>query len=54
MIILTTSKAEEDILKGYDLHANSYITKPVHLSELFEVMKRIEDFWFGIVKLPPR
>jgi len=54
VIILTTSKAEEDVLRGYDLHANSYITKPVHLSELFEVMKGIEDFWFGIVKLPPR
>jgi CheY-like chemotaxis protein len=54
VIILTTSKAEEDIFKSYDLHANSYITKPVHLSELFEVLKTIEDFWFGIVKLPPR
>lgn len=54
VIILTTSAAEEDIFKSYDLHANSYITKPVHLSELFEVMKTIEDFWFGIVKLPPR
>ena len=54
VIILTTSAAEEDIFKSYDLHANSYIIKPVHLSELFEVMKTIEDFWFGIVKLPPR
>ena len=54
VVILTTSKAEEDIFKSYDLHANSYITKPVHLSELFEVLKIIEDFWFGIVKLPPR
>jgi chemotaxis family two-component system response regulator Rcp1 len=52
--ILTTSKAEEDVFKSYDLYANSYITKPVHLSELFEVLKTIEDFWFGIVKLPPR
>src|SRR6185369_8714715 len=54
VIILTTSKADEDILKSYDLHVNSYITKPVHLSELFEVMKGIENFWFGIAKLPPR
>jgi CheY-like chemotaxis protein len=54
VIILTTSKAEEDIFKSYDLHANSFITKPVHLAELFEVLKSIEDFWFGIVKLPPR
>ena len=54
VIILTTSKADEDILRSYDLHVNSYINKPVHLNELFEVMKTIEDFWFGIVKLPPR
>ena len=54
VIILTTSKSEEDILKSYDLHANSYITKPVHLSEFFEVVKSIENFWFSIVKLPPR
>ena len=54
IIILTTSKSEEDIFKSYDLHANSYITKPVHLSELFEVVRGIEDFWFSIVKLPPR
>jgi DNA-binding response OmpR family regulator len=54
IIILTASKSEEDIFKSYDLHANSYITKPVHLSELFEVVRGIEDFWFSIVKLPPR
>jgi CheY-like chemotaxis protein len=54
VIILTTSKAEEDIFKSYDLHANSFISKPVHLNELFKVLKTIEDFWFGIVKLPPR
>jgi chemotaxis family two-component system response regulator Rcp1 len=54
VIMLTTSKAEADILKSYDLHANSFITKPVHLSELFKVVKEIEEFWFEIVKLPPR
>jgi len=54
IIVLTTSKAEEDIFRSYDLHANSYITKPVHFSDLFEVVKLIEDFWFGIVKLPTR
>jgi CheY-like chemotaxis protein len=54
VIMLTTSKAEEDVFKSYDLHANSYITKPVHLNQLFEVVKSIEDFWFGIVKLPRR
>jgi CheY-like chemotaxis protein len=54
VIMLTTSKAEEDILKSYDLHANSFITKPVHLNEFFEVVKGIEEFWFEIVRLPPR
>jgi two-component system, chemotaxis family, response regulator Rcp1 len=54
VIILTTSQAEADILRSYDLHANSFITKPVHLSEFFEVVRVIEDFWFSIVKLPPR
>jgi two-component system, chemotaxis family, response regulator Rcp1 len=54
VIMLTTSKAEEDILKSYDLHANSYITKPGHLQQFFEIVKAIEAFWFGIAKLPPR
>ena len=54
IIVLTLSKEEEDIFKSYDLHANSYISKPVHLSELFQVIRGIEDFWFGIVKLPSR
>ena len=54
VIILTTSKAEQDIYKSYDLHANSYITKPIHLEGFREVVKSIEDFWFGIVRLPPR
>ena len=42
------------MLRERFLHANSYTTKPVHLSDLLEVVKTIEDFWFGIVKLPPR
>ena len=54
VIMLTTSSAEDDILKSYDLHANSYINKPVGLSQFFEVVQSIEDFWFGSVKLPPR
>ncbi len=52
VVILTTSKAEEDILKTYDLHANCYITKPVDLDQFITVVKSIEDFWFTIVKLP--
>jgi CheY-like chemotaxis protein len=52
VVILTTSKAEEDILKTYDLHANCYITKPVDLDQFVTVVTYIEDFWLAIVKLP--
>ena len=52
MVILTTSKAEEDILKTYNLHANCYITKPVDLEQFVTVVRYIEDFWLAIVKLP--
>ena len=52
VVILTTSSADEDILKSYDLHANCYITKPVDLDQFIEVVKSVEDFWFTIVKLP--
>jgi chemotaxis family two-component system response regulator Rcp1 len=52
VVILTTSKAEEDILKSYDLHANCYITKPVDLDQFMIVIKSIEDFWLTVVKLP--
>ena len=53
VVVLTTSEAEQDILKAYDLHANSYITKPVDLEQFMRVVKLVEDFWFTIVKLPP-
>jgi chemotaxis family two-component system response regulator Rcp1 len=53
VVILTTSRSEEDILKTYDLHANCYITKPVDLEQFIRVVKSVEDFWFTIVKLPP-
>jgi len=52
VVILTTSKAEEDILKTYDLHANCYITKPVDFDQFIKVIKSVEEFWFTIVKLP--
>ena len=54
VVILTTSDAEQDILKSYDLNANCYITKPVDLEQFSKVVHSIEDFWFSIVKLPPR
>ena len=52
VVILTTSRAEEDILKSYDLHVNCYITKPVDLDQFIQVIKGIQDFWLSIVKLP--
>lgn len=54
VVVITTSKSEEDVFKSYNLHANCYITKPVRLSQFFQVVKDIEDFWFTLVKLPPR
>lgn len=53
VVILTTSKSEEDIVKSYDLHANCYITKPVDLDQFINVVKTVEDFWLTVVKLPP-
>ena len=54
IVVLTTSKAEEDIIKSYNLHANAYITKPVDLNRFVEIMHGLEEFWFTIVKLPPK
>jgi chemotaxis family two-component system response regulator Rcp1 len=52
VVILTTSKSEEDVLRAYDLHANCYITKPVDFNRFMEVVKSIETFWLTIVRLP--
>lgn len=52
VIILTTSKAEDDVLKSYQHHANCYITKPVDFEQFSVVIKKLEDFWFSIVKIP--
>jgi two-component system, chemotaxis family, response regulator Rcp1 len=54
VVILTTSKAEEDIVKSYSLHANCYVTKPLAIEQFINVVQAIESFWFTIVKLPPR
>lgn len=54
VVVLTISKAEEDILRSYNLHANCYITKPVDLEQFLGVVKAIDEFWFTIVKLPPK
>ncbi len=53
VVILTTSRAEEDILKTYDLYANCYVTKPVDLEQFIKVLRAIDEFWLSIVKLPP-
>lgn len=53
IVILTSSAAEQDIVKSYNLHANCYITKPVDLDQFIEVVKSIEHFWLAVVKLPP-
>lgn len=53
VVVLTTSQAEADIIKAYNLHANCYINKPVDLDQFLSVVKSIEDFWLAIVKLPP-
>ena len=53
VVVLTTSKAEEDVLKSYDLNANCYISKPVDLDQFIQVVRTIENFWLTIVVLPP-
>jgi CheY-like chemotaxis protein len=53
VVVLTTSQAEQDIVRSYDSHANAYIAKPVELSQFIAVVKAIEDFWLEIVRLPP-
>jgi chemotaxis family two-component system response regulator Rcp1 len=52
VVVLTISKAEEDIIKSYELNANCYITKPIDLDQFINIVKSIEDFWLTIVKLP--
>lgn len=54
VVILTTSQAEEDVIKTYNLHANCYITKPIDLNQFLHVVRSIEDFWLSIVVLPPK
>ncbi|MGZ8880355.1 MAG: response regulator [Halobacteriota archaeon] len=54
VVVLTTSKADEDIMKTYELHANSFITKPVDWPQFVNVIRSIEEYWFTVVKLPLR
>jgi len=52
VVVLTTSEAEEDILRSYDLHANAYVTKPVDFDRFIEVVRQIDEFFVSVVKLP--
>lgn len=53
VVVLTTSRADEDILRSYDLHVNCYVTKPVDMDQFIQVVKAIDHFWFSVVTLPP-
>lgn len=54
VVVLTSSDAEKDVVRSYDLGANCYVTKPVDLDQFSNVVRTIEDFWFVVVKLPPK
>jgi CheY-like chemotaxis protein len=54
VVVLTTSDADQDILRSYDLHANCYVTKPVGLAQFLKVVNEVHGFWFSLVKLPSR
>jgi two-component system, chemotaxis family, response regulator Rcp1 len=54
VVVLTTSEAEQDILRTYELHGNCYITKPVDLEKFLHIVRAVENFWLAVVKLPGR
>jgi len=54
VVIVTSSDAEQDIVRSYELHANAYVTKPVGFDQFMDVIRSVERFWLSIVKLPPR
>jgi two-component system response regulator len=54
VVVLTTSESEEDVIRSYKMHANAYITKPVDFERFKEVVHQIDEFFVGIVRLPPR
>ena len=54
VVVLTTSDAEEDVLRSYDLHANAYVTKPVEFEAFIAVVRQIDDFFLSVVRLPHR
>jgi two-component system response regulator len=54
VVVLTTSKSDEDVYRAYNLHANCYICKPVDFDQFIKIVSSLEEFWFTMVKLPPR
>jgi CheY-like chemotaxis protein len=54
VVVLTTSEAEEDVLRSYDLHANAYVTKPVDFDRFVDIVRRVDEFFITVVRLPPR
>jgi CheY-like chemotaxis protein len=52
VVVLTTSEAEEDVLRSYELHANAYVTKPVDFERFIQVVRQIDDFFVTVVRLP--
>ena len=54
VVVLTTSEAEDDVLRSYSLHANAYVTKPVDFERFIEVVRQIDDFFVCVVRLPRR
>jgi CheY-like chemotaxis protein len=54
VVVLTTSEAEEDVLRSYELHANAYVTKPVDFERFIEVVRKIDEFFVSVVRLPGR
>ena len=54
VVVLTSSDAEEDIAQSYELNANAYLTKPVDFDGFVDIVTRLEDFWFTVVKMPPK
>ena len=54
VVVLTTSQADEDILRSYQLHANAYVTKPVDFERFISVIRQIDEFFVSVVKVPPR
>jgi len=53
VVVLTGSKAEEDVVRSYDFHANAYVTKPVDFQSFVHVIRKIDEFFISVVRLPP-